>query len=464
VTSSPVLTSDSTTEHRPSASAQVAPGAPWTFLGLVGAALVVVALAGVHGLVTVVAVGAEASFLVFFVRHMAFGIAALRSAPLDLEVAPIDTGFRPTVSVLCACREEEAVVEHLADALLALDYPHDRLQIVIVDDASTDRTGELLDGIARAHPELEVVHRAPGAGGGKSGALNAGLDVVTGEIVVVFDADHRPRRDVLRRLVRHFEDPAVGAVQGRCEIHNPEDSPLTHLVALDYLAGYLVNEYGRQSLFSLPAYGGANCAVRATILRAIGGWNVESVTEDTDLTLRLVLRGERVRYDVTAVDEEEGVVTLKRFWRQRYRWARGHQKVWRDYRRVVWESRRLSLPEKIETTLFLLVFHLPVISALGLGILVLWLAGLVTPSDPLHVNVLWTLLFLGPLLELGAGLLVAKADRRNAFVLALFLPVFFVSIAICTKAWVDGILGRPYTWVKTRRSADEDDLRRVAVS
>ena len=244
------------------------------------------------------------------------------------------------------------------------------------------------------------------------------------------------------------------AVQGRCVISNPGDSPLSRIVAIDYLAGYLVNEYGRQSLFRLPAYGGANCAVRRTSLEAIGGWNPATVTEDTDLTMRLILRGERVRFDVTAVDEEEGVTTFARFWAQRYRWARGHQQVWRDYRRAVWQSPRFSAAERLETMLFLFIYHLPVLSAAGLCILGAWLTGIVEPVAPSGSFVLWTLLFLGPLLELGAALLIAGSDRRDAFALVLFLPVFFVSIAICTMAWIDGIVGRPYAWVKTKRRAD----------
>jgi cellulose synthase/poly-beta-1,6-N-acetylglucosamine synthase-like glycosyltransferase len=172
------------------------------------------------------------------------------------------------------------------------------------------------------------------------------------------------------------------------------------------------------------------------------------------LTLRLVLGGRRVRYDVTAVDEEEAVATLTRYWRQRYRWARGHQQVCRDFRRAVWRSRALTVAEKIETTMFLYVFHLPVASALGLSIVALSTLGIVRPGDSVHLFVLWTLLYLGPLLELGAGLLVARADRRTALSLVLFMPIFFVGIAICTKAWIDGLLGREYAWVKTRRAAD----------
>ena len=82
--------------------------------------------------------------------------------------------------------------------------------------------------------------------------------------------------------------PAVGAVMGRCVIRNGKESTMAATVFVDYLSGYLVNEYGRQALFELPAYGGANCAVRMSTLRALGGWNPETVTEDTDLTLRIL--------------------------------------------------------------------------------------------------------------------------------------------------------------------------------
>jgi 1,2-diacylglycerol 3-beta-glucosyltransferase len=403
--------------------------------------------------VTVAALALEASFLAFFVRHVTFAIAALRSVPAELEAAPRELETLPTVSVVVACKDEEAVVADTVATLLALDYPVELLQVVAVDDGSTDRTGEILADFARREPRLFCLRRPPDAGSGKSAALNAALDHTTGEVTVVFDADHMPRPDVIRRLVRHFADPSVAAVQGRCRIRNPDDSLLAHLIAIDYLAGYLVNESGRQSVARLPGYGGANCAVRTDRLRELGGWNDGSVTEDTDLTLRLILSGQRVRYDVTAVDEEEGVVTLRRFWRQRYRWARGHQQVCRDYRRVVWRCPHLSLFQKVETTMFLYVFHVPILSGIGLLLLVAWATGVAPALDPMHGYVLWTLLFVGPLFELSGGLLIARADRRNAPLVVFFLPLFFVSILLCTKAWLDAAAGRSYSWVKTERAA-----------
>ena len=264
----------------------------------------------------------------------------------------------------------------------------------------------------RARAPGSRFERAPRPGrAGQVGRFQRGLELALGEVIVVFDADHQPHPDVVRRLVRHFEDPAVAAVQGRCVIRTPR-TPADAAVAIDYLAGYLVNEYGRQALYELPPtaaptapYGHRICARRG----------MERPERDRGHRphAAALLAGRRVRYDITAVDEEEGVVTLGRYWRQRYRWARGHQQVWRDYRRAVWRSPRLSARDKVETTMFLLGFHLPVFSALGMGILVLWSVGLAHPTAPVNTLVLWTLLFIGPLLELGAGLLIARSDRAT---------------------------------------------------
>jgi len=427
---------------------------PWSVLVALGVLLVVSGLFGVTVVIAAIAIALQAIFFVFFLRHLAFAMTALRTGPVDLVMPEFDTGYQPSVTILVACKNEELVVSTLIASLFAVEYPAERKQIIVVDDASTDRTGAMLDEIAARDRRLTVVHRPAGYGGGKSGALNDGLAQATGEIIVVFDADHEPQPQCVRRLVRHFIDPTVAAVQGRCEIGNASASPLTELVALDYIAGYFVNEYGRQSLYRLPAYGGANCAVRASSLRELGGWNPESVTEDTDLTIRLILQGARVRYDVTALDVEEGVVTLDRYCRQRYRWARGHQQVWRDYHRAVWKSPRLSRMEKVETTMFMLAFHMPVATAIGVVVLVLWLIGFVPMLGAINLSIFWMLLFLGPLLELGAGLIIAKAPRRSALLIFYFLPLFFVAMAVCSKAWIDGITNKPYHWVRTLRSGE----------
>ncbi|MGR6966270.1 glycosyltransferase [Geodermatophilus sp. URMC 61] len=398
-------------------------------------------------------------FGVYFCRHLAFAVAAARWAEHDMLAADVGlSSWTPSVAVFVGCKNEELVVDGMVTALLALDYPADRLTLVVVDDGSDDSTGARLDAWAAREPRLRVLHRAPGSGGGKSGALNDALHLVDAEIAVVFDADHEPEPTSLRRLVRHFRDPVVGAVMGRCVIRNGRDSQMASTVFVDFLSGYLVNEYGRQALFELPAYGGANCAVRMSTLRDLGGWNPHTVTEDTDLTLRVLMAGRRVRYDLSAVDFEEAVVSAQRFWKQRYRWARGHQKCFRDYWRPLMRSPHLDLVEKIETTLFLLVYHVPLLSGIGVVLTVLRAFGIgdlpVVALLPLSM-----LLFVGPLAELSVGLLIGRVERRSAWRLLGFLPAFALSIWITTRAYVDGMLGRPYTWVKTSRSGATSTVR-----
>jgi cellulose synthase/poly-beta-1,6-N-acetylglucosamine synthase-like glycosyltransferase len=432
----------------------IAVSAPWTFGYLLAAGVLLVALVGVERALLFLVVAMNVVFLVFFLRHIAFAAAALRWAQADLY-SPVDLGvaYQPNVSLLVPCHNEELVVTGLVNGLAALHYPRARLEILFVDDGSTDRTGALLDRLTSMHRHMRVVHRPIGAGGGKSGALNEAARRARGEILVVFDADHIPRRDAVDRLVRHFIDERVCAVQGRCLIRNSVHSRLARSIAIDYFSGYLVNEYGRQALFELPAYGGANCAVRASTLRELGGWNERSVTEDTDLTMRVALAGGRIRYDITAVDTEEGAVTIGRFIRQRYRWARGHQQVWRDYRGRVWRSPHLSLVEKVETTLFLLVYHVPVLCSATLVMLLLRGLGIGPHITLFELLPLAALLFAGPFCELAAGLLVGRAPRRSAWSVGWMTPLFLVFMVVCTRAWIDGLLGRPYSWVKTTRSA-----------
>jgi 1,2-diacylglycerol 3-beta-glucosyltransferase len=166
-----------------------------------------------------------------------------------------------------------------------------------------------------------------------------------------------------------------------------------------------------------------------------------------------MLSGWRVRYEAAAIDDEEGVTTVGRYWKQRYRWARGHQQVCRDYLRQVWRAPHLSVSERIETVMFLLVFHVPVAALLAMSTLFLSIGGLIPPAALPGGFVLWTLLFLGPLLEIGGGMLLTGTRRNDVMAIVWFMPMFLLSAALCTKAWFDGLSGSAYTWVRTDRAA-----------
>ena len=402
-----------------------------------------------------------AFYCVYLARHLSFAWAALAVRWRPSELATDLPAKLPRVTILVAAHNEDRVIERLVRALMNLNYPEDLREVIVVDDASTDSTPAILERLRKEHPSLRVIRRTEEERRktpGKPAALNRGLLEATGEIVVVYDADHIPDRNAVMRLVMHFADPKVGAVMGRCKIMNRDENILTKLVYIDYLSGYLVNEYGREAFYSLPAFGGSNCAIRRSILETYGGFNERSVTEDTDITTRLILDGYRVVYDREALSLEEAPNRLTRFIRQRYRWAFGHQHVFYDYWLETLKSRHLRMVDKIELLLFLFLYHAPVVMFVGLILGFLWALGLFIPTSVPLAWLLWTLLFLGPFLEIGAGVIAEWREGEeppNPGYLILFIPLFFISIFICTKAFIDGLvyplIGRKYIWVKTPR-------------
>lgn len=443
------------------------------FLGLVAAMLFIsnFKLAGFLNCVTIFVV---VFFFVYLIRHISFAWAALGVSwnptirKINVESAsvveqPLTTENLPTLSILLPCHNEAKVIRRLVERLMVIDYPADKYEVIAINDGSKDKTAELLDGLKSVYaPKLKVLHRLGDEWKkkpGKSAALNKALEIATGEVIAVYDADHLPEMGSLKLLVRHFKNPSVGAAMGRCMIINRDYNLLTKLIYIDYLSGYLANEYGRQTIHNLPAYGGANCAVRRSLLEFLGGYNVDTVTEDTDINTRTVLAGYDVVFERDAVSWEESVDNLRIFWKQRYRWAYGHQHVLYDYFIDVLTTKNLDFLQKVEYTMFLFLFHGPVIMFIGLILVVLYALGLGVPFDPIKATSVWILMFLGPFTEMGAGMISEK--RLGGYIphplyLIMFFPLFFVSIFLCTKAFFDGIIrpiiGRRYVWVKTERS------------
>ena len=126
--------------HAPPAPDTGSAGTPWVLVALPGIWLTAVGAFGIAATITVVGIGLQIVFIAFFARHLAFAISALQCAPQDLEAEIVDTGFRPPVAVIVACKNEEQVIRPLVTSLLALDYPVALLQVIVVNDGSTDRT------------------------------------------------------------------------------------------------------------------------------------------------------------------------------------------------------------------------------------------------------------------------------------------------------------------------------------
>ncbi len=293
---------------------------------------------------------------VYSLRHFFFAFHRL-FRPQRMNYTDLAGFHLPSVTVLIPMHNEEAVAHDVLEALLEADYPHapGRLEIIPIDDHSTDGTGEILDEYAARYSWIKPLHQREGRRG-KSAALQAATRLATGEILIVFDADYIPGKSLLKFLAAPFADPEVGAVMGRVVPENTASSLLSRLLDLERAGGYQINQQARNNLGLIAQYGGTVGGVRREALEAVGGWNVLSLTEDTDLTLQLAIRGWKVAYVNRAECYEEVPVTWEVRRRQIERWAIGHTECLRRYLWPLLRSPHLSRKAKLDGVLLLGVY------------------------------------------------------------------------------------------------------------
>jgi 1,2-diacylglycerol 3-beta-glucosyltransferase len=259
----------------------------------------------------------------------------------------------PWISLLVAAKNEESVITHLVKSLCTLDYPGDRYEVWIVDDASTDHTPTLLRQLAQDYPNLHVLHRPPGAGGGKSGALNDVCHLIRGEVLAVFDADAQVPRDVLLRVVPLFANPDVGAVQLRKAIANAPINFWTRGQAVEMCLDAYFQQW-RVAVGGIGELRGNGQFVRRAALERCGGLNEETITDDLDLTLRLHLDQWDIHFLSDPAVSEEGVTSFKALWHQRNRWAEGGSQRYLDYWRFICRN-RLGVRKTLDLAAFWLI-------------------------------------------------------------------------------------------------------------
>ena len=407
---------------------------------------------------------ATALMIAYLIRHYIFTLTVLKRNKKDSSPVAPNLKYEPTVSILLPARDEAQVIERLLQRMTKLTYPHHKLQVIAIDDASSDATGHIAEEFSKCHSFIEVLHRDEKTGGiGKAAAMNAGLRRATGEIVLCFDADYYPQRDIVQKLVREFVDPSVGAVQGRPVVWNEAQNAVTRLVTLERIGGYRVDQEARDNLGLIPQFGGTVGGFRRSILEDLGGFDESMLTEDTDLTFHIYLAGFKVRYVGDAECYEEAVNSWKAYWRQRHRWARGHMQVCFKHTPRVLRSKKLNAKEKIDGLLLLHVYFMPVLT------LVAFIAGvsLIIAHSSQLVNALWLFMPLSfysivgnfaPFFEIGIG---AYLDGRTRiqWLIPLLIFAYFYNILICTKALLDilvaKILRRSQSdWAKTHHMGD----------
>jgi len=221
-------------------------------------------------------------------------------------------------SVVVPAHNEARVLAKSLAGLARLETGGAELEIIVVDDGSTDGTAD----IAAAFP-CRVI-RQPQQG--KAGALNAGIARATGDVVVVLDADTVPATDFLVRIAPHFADPAVGAVAGNVKVGNRR-SFLARLQALEYIVSLNLDRRAQAQLNVMSVVPGAAGAFRRRALIDLGGYPCDTLVEDADLTFALLAAGWRIPYEPNAIAWTEAPERISAVMRQRQRWSYGTVEV-----------------------------------------------------------------------------------------------------------------------------------------
>jgi cellulose synthase/poly-beta-1,6-N-acetylglucosamine synthase-like glycosyltransferase len=395
---------------------------------------------------------------IYTVRHYIFTLNRLfgfqRHPYIDT-----DTADWPNVTVLVAAHNEEKVVSHILVALMAVSYPEDRLVVIPVNDRSSDGTREIIDRFAQAYPgRIRAFHREGGKGG-KAAALKDAMALVETEVILIFDADYIPGSGLIKQLVAPFFDPEVGGVMGRVVPLNVQSNLLTRLLDLERSGGYQVDQQARMNLRLVPQHGGTVAGVRLSALREIGGWNDNTLTEDTDLTFRLLLAGWQTVYQNRSECYEEVPETWSVRIRQIMRWAKGHNQALGNYGMQLLFGKHLATwRERVDGFLLLGVYAMAPITVVGWF---LALAVFYQGTNPLH-GVIAMMSFaayaatgnFAAFFEIAAA---AKLDStRQRICLLPFLALgFLVSILAVSRAVVSQMMapvtGAQFHWDKTER-------------
>lgn len=356
---------------------------------------------------------------------------------------------------------EEIVMGGTLESLLHLDYPRDRLEIIVIDDSSTDRTRRVIEHMMATDRRLKLIGIAPGLGGrGKSHALNQAVQYARYDLLAVYDADNAPEPQSLRMLVAELvADSRLAAVVGKVRTMNRATNFLTRCVNVEFISFQWIIQAGRWRLLRMASLPGTNYVIKRDALERAGGWDPSAIADDAELTVRLAQEGYHIKFVPYAVTWEPEPQHWGVWLRQRLRWARGGTYVVRKYvQRLIRLRRRPLLLEVFHLlTIYHMFFVVLVLSDLIFLIGVSAGVGFGTINGPLLM--LWGLALALFLLELAIALAIeGEHTPLNLLVgAAMYFTYCQVWVYVCAKAhYLDLVRQERLRWEKTLRVPESE--------
>ena len=389
---------------------------------------------------------------------LASGVRDFRKKRQKPQEKSVAKELLPSFSIVVPVKNEEPVIDRLLTSLSNLNYPSNKREIIIVEDGSTDNTNDICINYAKEHANVKIMQKP--TSDGKPSALNFGVAHAKGDIIAIFDADNVPDSDVLLAVVEYFVDPKVAAVQGRTASINQKQNMLTQLLSYEEAVWCEAYLRGKDVLNLFVHLKGSCQFIRRDVLQRLNGFDEAALSEDMELSARLIENDYKIRYASDVVAMQETPSDLNTLFKQRTRWFRGTMEVAFKYGRLMTTLNRIKFDA--ETTLFG-----PFILIASLGP---YLGAFLAFSTFWSLDVAWGLavqfgLFTTSLTLLICGLALIYVSKPRNVRSLLWLPfvycycIFQAFIALYAIMLI--VLRRPRVWTKTDKKGVTDSFASV---
>ncbi len=289
---------------------------------------------------TIIVIFASVLLTKYFAYMVLSPIYDIIKARHDAKFRSVIATYRPRVSVIIPCWNEEVGIIGTIQSVLLNTYEF--IELVIVNDGSTDESDALIRRFLKdyeteqyLHPGKSIVYHYK-ENGGKARALNAGIELSTGDIIMSIDADCSVMPNAVENFVAWFADPKIMAAVGNVKIGNTR----TLVGTVQYLE-YLFSFYCKKAdsvLNTVYIIGGAAGAFRREVFEQLGGYTTEVITEDIELTMRIQLAGMKIVYAADSIVYTEGASDVRGLMKQRLRWRQGRVQTFWKYRSLFFET------------------------------------------------------------------------------------------------------------------------------
>lgn len=361
----------------------------------------------------------------------------------------------PTCAILIPAHNEEKVIANTIEAMLKLNYPADKLEIIVINDGSKDSTKEIIERYARQDSRVILFDVPAGQGGkGKSRALNLGIQRAHADVIAIYDADNTPDSESLRYLVSTLvTERELGAVLGKFRTVNKHVNLLTRFINIETLSFQSMLQAGRWQMHSIATLPGTNFVMWAWLIKKLNGWDEEALTEDSELSIRIYQEGYKIKYLPFAITYEQEPESWKVWIKQRMRWVRGNNYVIGKFFKQIpqFKNKRLAFDILYTLALYYVFFAAIIISD---GLFIVSALGLVSISLPGPYTFVWVMAFVLFIFEITLALSFDEEDTfRNVGLIALMYFTYCqLWIYIVVKAlWVEYVKKEKRTWDKTVR-------------